>query len=627
MDQFTALYLALDRAKGTNAKVEAMVTYFRDAPPEDAAWAVALLCGNRRFRRPVTGTLLRRLAADVTGLPAWLIGESYSVVGDLSETLALVLPEQIEVPETAPAAAGRAAGDVSGDVPADTDAGRHAVNHEISGRQSERLSTSGATMSLQSLIEDHTLPLAAMTDEQRAAAIRVMWQRLSSPQQRLVWHKIMLGSLRVGVAEKNVARALSEIAGTDPAEMAFRMSGHWVPSAEHYLSVVSADASAHVGSGPAGDAAVRDSSNSPRATGPYPFFLAYQVDEPPSDERLGSVEAWVAEWKFDGIRAQIIRRDDGVMMWSRGDELITEAFPEIAIAAESLPPGTVLDGELLAWEKGRPLPFSLLQRRLNRKRVELMLWDDVPVAFIVFDLLEVEGQDLRETMLSERRRQLRSIVAELPADSKIIMADPIEITSWTQLAHLRAESRDRGVEGLMLKRKESAYGVGRRKGDWWKWKVDPFTVDCVLMAAQRGHGRRAGLYTDFTFGVWDVSNASHDHAESEGSHGTWPANASATLVPVTKAYSGLTDDEFREVNRFIRSHTIGEHGPYRTVEPHLVFEIAFEGIQASNRHKSGIALRFPRMLRLRTDKRAEAADTLQAMQDLLGQLERREERS
>lgn len=659
MDQFTSLYFDLDRAKGTNAKVDAMVRYFGVAPAADAAWAVALLCGSRRFRRPVTGTLLRRLAGEIAELPAWLVDECYSVVGDLGEAMALLIPDAKRSPS------GSADVDGTG------------VVRSVEVAEPDKDEEGG--VSLRALIEEHTLPLAGLDEARQAEAIRAMWMRLSAAQ-RLVWHKIMLGSFRVGVAEKNVAKALAVVAGVDEAEMAWRLSGHWTPTANHYVRTISGDATsatevrgemaqaAPVAGRPKGRSreamsrlgdvggpgederreVVEGDNGTGSGTGtnaePYPFYLAYQVDAAPTESTFGALELWQVEWKYDGIRLQIVRRADGVMLWSRGDELITEAFPEIALEAHCLPVGTVLDGELLAWEGGRPLPFSMLQRRLNRKRVELMLWDEVPVAFRAFDLIEEHGVDVRSLPLAERRCRLETVLqATFGPDAPLAPAPVIEhVEDWAALASMREESRARGVEGVMLKRRTSAYGVGRRRGDWWKWKIDPFTVDCVLIAAQRGHGRRAGLYTDFTFAVWDertdertdehrpassqVDDADPDREMPEPTAiDTGGTAGSARLVPVTKAYSGLTDAEFREVNRFIREHTIGDHGPYRTVEPRLVFEIGFEGIQASNRHKSGIALRFPRMLRWRTDKGPAEADTLQSLQRLLAAMERRHE--
>jgi DNA ligase-1 len=524
---FADLYAALDRAKGTSEKLEALMAYFRAAPAADAAWAVQLLSGNR-IRQPVSSTQLGEIAAEHAGVPPWLLWESYDVVGDLGETIALLLPDH----------------------------------------------PAGPPISLAELIEQHTLPLWMMTAPQRAAAIKATWGMLDR-RQSFVWHKAMLGAFRVGVARRSLVRALAQVAGIEPAEMAHRMSGTWQATAEHYAAVMQHDWA---------------ESGGPR---PYPFFLAHQLDEGPAV--LGPVEGWLMEWKYDGIRAQLIHRAGRVVLWSRGEELIGNTFPEVQAAGALLPEGSVLDGEILAYEKDRPLPFTALQRRLGRKRVDMAFWDEVPVVFMAFDLLEQERRDIRPLPARERRVRLEGLLAPLCGERHLRLSPLLVAGTWEELAALRARSREQGVEGIMLKRRDSAYGTGRTGNEWWKWKVDPFTVDAVLIAAQRGTGRRAGLFTDFTFGVW----------------------AEGRLVPVTRAYSGLTDEEFREVDRFVTQNTTARHGPVRSVKPELVFEIGFEAIQESARHRSGVALRFPRMLRWRRDKKPADADTLETLRKLL----------
>jgi DNA ligase-1 len=360
--------------------------------------------------------------------------------------------------------------------------------------------------------------------------------------------------------------------------MAHRLTGSWQPTETDYLQLLSGDG-------------VRDPGR------PYPFYLAYTLEQEP--EALGDIAEWQAEWKWDGIRAQVIKRADQILIWSRGEELVTERFPEIATACKWLPDGTVLDGEILAWKDTAPLPFAVLQRRIGRSKLGARILADAPVVFLVFDVLEHDGADARALPLSERRVLLERIVADTSVSA--LRASPlIHADSWDDLALLRGNARERAVEGVMLKRKTSEYGVGRKRGDWWKWKIEPFAIDAVLMYAQRGSGRRASLYTDYTFGVW------HEGA----------------LVPVAKAYSGLTDAEIRRVDRFVRNNTIEKFGPVRSVTPSLVFEIAFEGIQSSTRHRAGVALRFPRMARWREDKKAAEADTLAALQELMKNNER-----
>jgi DNA ligase-1 len=364
------------------------------------------------------------------------------------------------------------------------------------------------------------------------------------------------------------------MSGIDAAVIAHRLMGEWTPEAETYHQILSTD--------------TRDTDISR----PYPFYLAYPLDQDVAD--LGAIADWQAEWKWDGIRAQVINRKDRVFIWSRGEELVTDKFPEIVQAAERLPDGTVLDGEILAWQNGRPLNFSELQRRIGRKNIGSKLLKEVPVILMAYDILEADGNDVRDRALTQRFEALTRTLADLPQE-RILKISPVTGGSWQQLAKAREQARSRGVEGLMLKRLSSPYRVGRPRGDWWKWKVDPLMIDAVLLYAQRGHGRRSGLYTDYTFAVWDKDQ----------------------LVPFAKAYSGLTDAEIRQVDRFVRTHTLERFGPVRSVEPQLVFEIAFEDIRQSSRHKSGIAVRFPRISRWRTDKKIQDADSLQTLKSLL----------
>jgi len=540
MRRFTALFLTLDATTRTTEKVDALVAYFTDAPPADAAWALHVLVG-RRLRRLVNTRLLREWVADEADLPLWLVEESYDAVGDLAETMALLLPP--------PSGEG-------------TDAPLHA------------------------LIRDRLEPLQGADDARKRELLVTTWRECTEAQ-RLVWNKLITGAFRVGVQRTLVARALGQVAGVDPAVMAHRLMGEWTPTPASYAALLAAD----------------DATDLAR---PYPFYLASPLEEDPAGV-LGDVAAWQAEWKWDGIRGQLLRRGGETLLWSRGEELVTDRFPEIVEVAAQLPDGTVLDGEILCWRDGRPLPFNRLQTRINRKTVGPKLLRDAPVVFNAYDLLEVDGEDVREWPLSRRRQRLETIVEEVAGaealrdDPRLVLSAIVAGDSWDALTAAREEARERGVEGLMLKRVDSPYAVGRKRGDWWKWKIDPYTIDAVLVYAQRGHGRRAGLYTDYTFAVWDGDE----------------------LVPVAKAYSGLTDAEIREVDRFVRRHTVDRHGPVRVVEPRLVFELAFEAIAASSRHRSGIAVRFPRMARWRTDKAPEEADRLETLKALVAQVEAR----
>lgn len=569
MQRFTQLYFELDETNRTSEKVAALHRYFSEVPARDAAWALFFLTG-QKLKRAVSSPQLRHWSAEEAGLPAWLFEECYEAVGDLAETAALLMPEAPE-------------------------AGAH-------------------TAPLHQLVEERLVPLRSLPESERRGILVETWNRMDQ-RQRFVWNKLITGEFRVGVARTLVVRALAGVAGVDPAAMAHRLMGDWRPTEDEFARIMSGEAGA----------------NDPRR--PYPFYLAYPLELPPPPDssfpgrgmelkllsaqlraQLGEVEQWQAEWKWDGIRAQLIRRGGHVLIWSRGEELITDRFPELAQAGLLLPDGTVLDGEILAWLGGRPMRFGDLQKRITVKTVSRKLLAEVPAAFMAYDVLESGGQDIRPRPLSERRTILENLIINLyaPADDaaaaeglnlRIESSDlPLKLSpvlyaeSWSDLAMLRAESRENDAEGLMLKRITSPYQVGRVRGDWWKWKIDPFTIDAVLIYAQPGHGRRASLFTDYTFGLWRGDE----------------------LVPVAKAYSGLTDAEIRDLDAWIRSNTLERFGPVRTVRPELVFEIAFEGIQPSTRHKSGVAVRFPRILRQRHDKPAEEADTLETLRAMAG---------
>jgi DNA ligase-1 len=416
--------------------------------------------------------------------------------------------------------------------------------------------------------------LAGRDAEARKAAILDAWDSLGGTE-RFLFNKLITGGFRVGVSQTLMTRALAQATGIPEADLAHRLMGNWTPGKTTFAALVL--------------------TNDPGAdlSRPYPFYLAYQLEDAP--ESLGDPAEWLAEWKWDGIRGQLILRGGTHHLWSRGEELITDRFPEFAQLADYLPQGTVIDGEVLAWAGERPLPFADLQKRIGRKTVPKRLLADSPAVLMGYDLLEADGQDLRAAPLDERRARLASLAATVPGAAPFRLSPEAAFADWPALADTRVRSRDKGAEGLMLKRRSSPYGSGRRKGDWWKWKVDPMTVDCVMIYAQAGHGRRANLYTDYTFAVRDGD----------------------TLVPFTKAYSGLTDAEFAEITDWVRKNTLERWGPVRSVPPVQVFEIAFEGIQASTRHKSGIALRFPRMVRWRRDKPVDEIDTIENLHALL----------
>ncbi|WP_432778506.1 ATP-dependent DNA ligase [Burkholderia gladioli pv. alliicola] len=552
MKRFSALYAALDATTSTQVKLEALVAYFSAAETEDAAWASYFLAGGKP-RQSVPTRLLAQCARDRAGLPDWLFEESYQAVGDLAETIAHVLPP----------------------------------------------ATRASSLGLAQWIETRVLTLRGSEPEALRERLVGYWDELDW-SERFLLTKLIGGGFRVGVSRQLVVRALAAVAGVDHKRIAQRMVG-WTdsrqaPDAARYLRLIAAE--------PQGDAVAAAATHESDLGLPYPFFLAHPLQADPAT--LGPIGDWLVEWKWDGIRAQLVKRAGRVWIWSRGEDLLTERFPELAALGEALPDGTVVDGEILAWEPGAdtPLPFARLQPRITRKSLSKRVLADSPAALRAYDLLEEGGRDLRTEPLARRRARLEALAEALPAGEAGValrVSPLVEAADWPALAALREQSRARGVEGLMLKQRASMYGVGRTKaaGTWWKWKIDPYAIDAVLLYAQRGHGRRASLYTDFTFAVWD---------EVDGVR---------TLVPFAKAYSGLTDEEMRQVDAIVRRTTIEKFGPVRSVTPSLVFEIGFEGIQASPRHKSGIAVRFPRMLRWRTDKSIENADTLEMLKGFL----------
>lgn len=522
MQRFSALFEQLDQSTATRDKVQALVDYFATAPALDAAWTVHLLRG-AKLKRQLNTTQLRLLIAQASSLPDWLVDETYAHVGDLAETAALLVDE--------PAVPGPVA------------------------------------LAPLALWTEQLLPgLRALDPPAQHAQVRCWWTQLSRGP-RFLLNKLLTGAFRVGVSHGLVAQALAQHAGVDTATIAHRLSGEWLPSDSAWARLLApAD-----GSVPADDR-------------PYPFFLASALEG--AVTALGERSEWQAEWKWDGIRAQLIRRGTMVGLWSRGEERLDGRFPEIEQSAQGLP-DVVLDGEILGWRDTAPLSFAELQKRIAKRTPGPRLLRDCPVQFLAYDLLELDGTDWRPRPLVERRAKLEALAQAHPLH--LMLSPTLDAVDWDGLTGVRAEARARGVEGLMLKRLDSPYQVGRRRGDWWKWKLAPLTADAVLVYAQAGHGRWATLYTDYTFAIWD---------------------GNGRLVPFAKAYSGLDDREILALDKWIRAHTLDRHGPVRVVEPVQVFELAFEGIQDSPRHKSGIATRFPRILRWRHDKPATEADTV-----------------
>ena len=545
MRQFAELYDAIDSTTSTNAKVAAMAAYFAGAPRADAAWAVFFLTG-RRLKRLVPHASIGEWTLAATGLEEWMLGECYSVVGDGAETAALLL-------DAVPAA-------LKGWTTTDIVQPFRAAD-----------TSSVAPLALAAWVEDRILPLRGLDPAEQQRRVTA-WLGDLDRLERFILFKLLTGEFRVGVSQTLVVRALAHAASLEASLVAARLMGEWTPSAAWFERVLSAE-----------------HTDDDRSR-PYPFCLAAPLEGDVTS--LGELRDWQVEWKWDGIRAQLIRREEAIHLWSRGEELITHRFPEITAAATHLPDGTVLDGEVLAFRDDRPLPFSHLQQRIGRQKQVAQMSRAVPVVFMSYDILESDGEDVRPRPLSERRALLESVLAT----AGVLRVSPeIVGSSWQQLAGMRANSRALAVEGLMIKRRTSSYGVGRKRGDWWKWKIDPYSIDAVLIYAQPGSGKRASMLTDYTFGVW----------------------AGEELVPIAKAYSGLTNEEIAEVDKWIRRHTRERFGPVRHVDPVHVFELGFEGIAKSSRHRSGIAVRFPRMLRWRRDKKAEEADTLDTVRALL----------
>jgi len=526
MRQFADLVTTLGTSTKTNEKLDALSRYFATANDKDKVWVIAIFSG-RRPKRAVNSTQLWTWCNELAGLPTWLFEECYHAVGDLGETIALLLPEAI---------------------------------------------LSDASFPLHYYLET-LINIEKEEEAIRKEFILRSWQTMTQAE-RFVFNKLITGNFRIGVSQKTMVNALSKTIHLDSSIIAHRISGNWDPMTTGFADLLSEHA------------VTMDFSK------PYPFYLAYAVED--EVHMLGEPNEWQAEWKWDGIRGQMIKRNNELFVWSRGEELMTEKFPEYHSLKNHLPDGTVLDGEIIPSKNGRPLPFALLQTRIGRKNITKKQLTDAPITFFAYDLLEYEGNDVRETLLTERRILLEKIVNEIDYPA-LLLSPLISFTTWNELINLRMQSRNIGSEGVMLKRKGSIYQVGRKRGDWWKWKIDPLVIDAVMIYAQKGHGRRSSLYTDYTFAVKDGGK----------------------LVSFTRAYSGLTDKEFAEVDNFVKRNSLEKFGPVRTVKPELVFEIAFEGIAASNRHKSGVALRFPRINRWRKDKTIDGINTLDDLKKML----------
>lgn len=525
MKHFAQLISSLESTNKTNAKIDAIVNYLENAPDNDKLWFLALFTG-KRPKRPVNTNYLKQWALEITGLPEWLFVESYTSVGDLGETLSLILP---------------------------------APEHHIEKTLSEWMG--------------ELLELKDKTEEEKKQYVLQSWNGLDYTE-RFIFNKLIGGSFRIGVSKKLLINALSKYSEIEQNQLMHSIMGKWNFDEVNFQDLI------------------EGTNINPDNSKPYPFCLAYPLEKEIED--LGEISDWQFEYKWDGIRGQLIKRNGEVFIWSRGEELVTPQFPELKETLENVEGDFVIDGEILAVKNDEVLNFNELQKRLNRKNITKKMMEEIPVQVFAYDMLEFKGEDLREKPLSERRKMLEEVLVQ-NQNTKISLSQIIQAENYKELKEIREKSREINSEGLMLKQKKSIYHSGRKKGDWWKWKVDPLTIDAVLVYAQKGSGRRSSYYTDYTFAVKNGD----------------------TLVTIAKAYSGLTDKEIMEVSRFVTKNSIEKFGPVRTVKPELVFEIAFEGIGFSSRHKSGVALRFPRIVRWRRDKTADEIDELEEVKKLI----------
>ncbi len=527
MKRFANFISELEVSNKTTDKVNAMVRYLDTAPARDKIWLLALFTG-KRPRRGIQTKFLKQWAIEITGIPEWLFVESYSAVGDLGETISLLLPKPT-----------------------------HAIHKSIDEWINE------------------ITAVGKKTDEEKKAFVLDAWSGLET-QERLIFNKLIGGGFRLGVSQKLLVQAIAKHTGIEANKLTHSIMGNWDPFSTDYDELISGV----------------DIENNTSL--PYPFCLAYPLEQEP--ENLGDISLWQAEWKWDGIRGQIIKRAGEIFVWSRGEELITPQFPELEALRDVLPDGIVLDGEILAVQEGQVLSFSSLQKRLNRKTISKKNLDESPIGFYVYDLLEINGKDIREEPLGKRRALLAEVINSIPEENPVYLSPVVVAKDWEELAAERQRSREMNSEGLMLKKLDSIFHTGRKRGDWWKWKIEPFTIDAVMIYAQKGAGRRSSYYTDYTFAVKDGDQ----------------------LVTIAKAYSGLTDKEIKLVSSFVNKNAVEKFGPVRTVKPELVFEIAFEGIAESKRHKAGLALRFPRIKRWRQDKKVADINTLEDLRGILG---------
>ena len=561
MKKFSALIDATEQTQRSVEKVALILEYFRTVPPEDAAWALALLTG-RALPRILSLKLLQDVAVEASGLPKWLIEESLEAAGDVAEGIALLVSPRVSSRDSS----------------------------RVSSRDSSRVSSRDfsrpvpeAGLPLHRLVHERVLPLKELSDAERRALIVKTWRELSA-EQAFLWNKFLTGGINSLIAEKLIVRALAQLAAISEEAMTYRLSRDWAPSAESFNSILQpADRDAELAK-------------------PFGFCLAAGLTSSPS--KLGSLAAWQVENRWEGLRVQLIRRGSEVLLWSHGEELVTECFPEISEFGEALSEPVVLDGLVIPWSDGQPLAIESLAKRLKRvglarKRIDAKTRAESPVVFMAADLLEASGVDLRMQPLADRRRRLEELHARHAQMTSFLLSEILQPVNWPAVEDLKNGARERGATGVTLKRLDSTYRVESSPGQecWWELACEPFYLDAVLMYAERAQGQRGSQLSLLTLGVWNAGQ----------------------LVPVAKVRPNLEQREIAELEQFVRKNTLERFGPVRTVQPELVFELAFEGLQESKRNKAGFALRAPRLNRWRRDRSASGVETVQTLQALFAE--------
>ena len=549
----------LEQCNSTKKKINLISVFIKDIDPRDGSWILLLLMSSRQ-KRVITGRRLKDILQASFRMPSWLIDDCFAQVGDSAETISLLWPQlKSEL----------------------TDA-----NIECSEVYNKLFNEPKESKPLHWWMETLLPAIKDATETTQNRLILKLWSDIAD-QDHYLTNKLITGGFRNGVSKGLVVKSIAKAYKLDESTVLERLmkpieiNNIWFQELTHPVSINRTD----------------------RGAIPYPFYLASPVEiekikeTPPADWRL--------EYKWDGIRGQLIKRDTGAYLWSRGEELVNHVFPEIIEMAENLPDGTVLDGEILCWQKDvrKPMAFASLQRRLGRKTVNKKLLKECPTVFLAYDILEHKSIDIRAYNLRDRLKLLESVQLNYNHPCLVIDNEK-EFAEWEELIQLRDRARLEGAEGLMIKKISSHYLSGRKRGYWWKYKHDPMTLDAVLIYAQAGTGKRANLFTDYTFALWDNSNKNSKDRK---------------LVTFAKAYSGLNNSELMELDKWIRTHTIERYGPTRVVEQKQIFEIAFEGVMESKRHKCGLAVRFPRIHRWRIDKPVMEADCIEQAQALLKQ--------